>query len=60
MCVVSIPSGRTFSRDDKMAAFKLWKSRLPLKDIINQLQLAKATLKRILKLTRTVQRIPAQ
>jgi hypothetical protein len=58
--VVTIPTGRTFSRDIKMAAFKLWKARLPLKDIINQLQLAKATLKRILKLTRTVQRIPAQ
>jgi hypothetical protein len=58
--VVSIPTGRTLSRDIKMAAFKLWKVRLPLKDIINQLQLAKATLKRILKLTRTVPRIPAQ
>jgi hypothetical protein len=58
--VVTIPIGRTFSRDDKMAEFKLWKARLPLKDIRNQLQLAKATLKRILKLTRTVQRIPAQ
>jgi hypothetical protein len=58
--VVTIPTGRTFSRDDKMATFKLWKARLSLKDIKNQLQLAKATLKRILKLTRTVQRIPAQ
>jgi hypothetical protein len=58
--VVTIPTGRTFSRDYKMAAFKLWKARLPLKDIRNQLKLATATLKRIFKLTRTVQRIPAQ
>jgi hypothetical protein len=60
MCVVTITTGKTFSRDDKMIAFVLWKAKLPLKDIINQRQLAKTTLKRILMLTRTVQRIPAQ
>jgi hypothetical protein len=37
-----------------MVAFKLWKAKLPLKDIRNQLQLAKATLKKILMLPRTV------
>jgi hypothetical protein len=41
-------SGKTFSRDDKMAAFLLCKAKLPTKDIRNQLQLAKATLKRVL------------
>jgi hypothetical protein len=52
--VVNITTGKTFSRDDKMAAFMHWKAKLPLKDIRNQLQLAKATLKRILMLPRTV------
>ncbi len=42
-----------------MAEFLLWKAKLPLKDIINHSQLAKATLKRILMLPRTVLRIPA-
>jgi hypothetical protein len=54
MCVVNIPTGKTFSRDDKVAAFKLWKAKLPLKDIRNQRQLAKATLRRILMLPKTV------
>jgi hypothetical protein len=53
MCVVTITTGKTFSRDDKMAAFVLWKGKLPPKDIRNQPQLAKATLKRILMLPRT-------
>jgi hypothetical protein len=44
--VVTFPTGKTFSRDDKMAAFMLWKAKLPQKDIRNQLQLAKASLKR--------------
>jgi hypothetical protein len=43
-----------------MASFKLQKAKLILKYMINKLQLAKATLKRILMLTRTVKRIPAQ
>jgi hypothetical protein len=47
MCVVTITTGKTFSRDDKMAAFVLWKAKLPPKDIRNQPQLEKATLKRI-------------
>ncbi len=38
----------------------LWKAMLLLKDTRNQLQLAKATLKRILMLPRTVYRIPTQ
>ncbi len=50
MCEVTIPNGKIFSRDDKMTAFILWKAKLPLKDISNQLQLAKATLKRVLML----------
>jgi hypothetical protein len=54
MCVVTITTGKTFSRDDKMAAFVLWKGKLPPKDIRNQPQLAKATLKRIFMLPRTV------
>jgi hypothetical protein len=36
MCVVTIPTGKTFSRDDKIAAFMLWKAKLPPKDIRNQ------------------------
>jgi hypothetical protein len=52
--MVTITTGKTFSRNDKMAAFKLWKAKLPRKDIRNKLQLAKATLKRILMLPRTV------
>ncbi len=54
MCVVTITTGKTFSRDDKMAAFVLWKVKLPAKDIRNQLKFTKATLKRILMLPRTV------
>jgi hypothetical protein len=54
MCVVTITTGKTFSRDDKMATFVLWKANIPPKDIRNQPQLAKATLERILMLTRKV------
>jgi DNA-binding IclR family transcriptional regulator len=43
-----------------MATFELWKAKFLLKDIINQLQLPKATVRRILMLLRTVWRIPAQ
>jgi hypothetical protein len=60
MQVVNFHSGKTSSRVDNMAAFKLWKAKLLLKDIRNQLQLPKATLWRILMLPRTVWRIPAQ
>jgi hypothetical protein len=52
MFVIKITTGKTLSRDDTIAAFKLWKAKLPLKDIINQLQLAKTTLRRILMLPR--------
>jgi hypothetical protein len=45
MCVVTIPTGKTLSRDGKMATIMPWKAKLPLKDIRNQLQLAKAILK---------------
>jgi hypothetical protein len=54
MCVVTITTSKTFSRDYKMAALVLWKVKLPAKDIRNQPQFAKATLKRILMLPRTV------
>ncbi len=47
-------------QSDKIAAFVLWKAKLPPKDRRNQPQLPKATLKRILMLPRTVERIPAQ
>jgi hypothetical protein len=60
MFVITFTTGKTFSRDDKMAAFVLWKAKLLLKDIRNQLQLPKATLRRILKLPITVWRIHAQ
>jgi hypothetical protein len=50
--VVTISTGKKFSGDDKMAAFLLCKAKLPPKDIKNQLQLAKATLKRVLMLSR--------
>jgi hypothetical protein len=58
--LVNFHTGKTSSRDDKLATFELWKAKLLLKDIRNQLQLPKATLRRILKLPRTVWRIPAQ
>jgi hypothetical protein len=60
MQVVNFYTGKTSYRDDKMATFELWKAKLLLKDIRNQLQLPKATLRRILKLPRTVWRIHAQ
>jgi hypothetical protein len=60
MFLITFTTGKTLSRDDKMAAFVLWKAKLPLKDIRNQLQLPKATLRRILKLPRRVWRILAQ
>jgi hypothetical protein len=60
MQVVNFHTGKTSYRDDKMATFELWKAKLLLKDIRNQLQLPKATLRRILKLLRTVWRIHAQ
>jgi hypothetical protein len=50
--VVTIPTGKTFSRNDKMAAVLLCKAKLSPKDIKNQLQLAKATLKIVLMLSR--------
>jgi hypothetical protein len=43
-----------------MAAYELWKAKRLLKDIRNKLQLSKANLRRILKLPRSVWRIPAQ
>jgi hypothetical protein len=60
MHAVNIPTGKTFSRNDKIAAFKHWKANLPVKGIKNQLQLPKAILTRTLTLGRTVQRIPGQ
>jgi hypothetical protein len=54
MCVVTITAGKTFPRDNKMAAFVLWKAKLPIKDTRNQPQLTKANIKRILMLPRTV------
>ncbi len=50
MCVIN--NWQTFSRHDKMSAFKLCKARLSLKDIRNQFQFARASLKRILMLPR--------
>jgi hypothetical protein len=42
------------SSDEKMAAVYVWKAKLPIKAIRNQLQFPKATLRRILMLPRTV------
>jgi hypothetical protein len=32
MHLITTPTGKTFSSEDKMAPFELWKVKLPLKD----------------------------
>jgi hypothetical protein len=48
MPVVKISTCKTFSREEKRAAFELWKAKVPPEEIRSQLQMSEATLRRIL------------
>ncbi len=52
MHAVKLPVGKTYFREQKRAAFKLWKAKVPLKEIRSQLQMSEATLRRILTVAR--------
>lgn len=42
-------TGATFSKEQKRAAIEMWKAKVPLKTIRNQLDMSESTLRRILK-----------
>jgi hypothetical protein len=47
MRAVKILTGKIFSGELKRAVFEFWKAKVPLKEIRSQLQMSKATLRRI-------------
>ncbi len=48
MHMVYKPTSKTFSQEEKRVAFELWKVKVPLKDIRNQLKIWETALRRIL------------
>jgi hypothetical protein len=52
MHAAKIPTGKTLSREQKRASFELWKAKIPLKEITSHIQMAEATLRRILTVAR--------
>jgi hypothetical protein len=53
MCTVNILTGKTFSREQKRAAFEQWKAKVSLREIRDQLQISEAILRRILTIAET-------
>ncbi len=52
MHAVQILTSKTLSREQKRACFKLWKAKVPLKEIRSHTQMAEANLSRIVTVDR--------